>query len=146
MDNLNGNVDANVVEGLRVHIELRRNRMRELEQELQSIKPELVRYEKALALILNEQPEPKPRARKSYTPGTSVGPERLDRIRQTILTYAAEHEEFRQVDIRAETGEKSSALSFAFEQLRQENFIRFARKQGNNKFYRLTRTATNVQS
>jgi hypothetical protein len=57
------------------------------------------------------------------------------------LRFCADHDEFRQVDIRTMSGaptDSSSKMATAFERLRQDNVIRFARKDGNNKFYRLT--------
>ena len=65
-----------------------------------------------------------------------------------MLEFAEDHEEFRQVDIRTLPGidptvAKSSMMALAFEALRQEGVIRFARQDGNNKFFRLTRQAMN---
>jgi hypothetical protein len=79
-----------------------------------------------------------------------VGEERLDRIREIVLEYAADHEEFRQVDIRTQPGLEgamvtSSVMTTAFNRLRQENVIRLARQEGNSKWFRLTREALNAQ-
>ena len=63
------------------------------------------------------------------------------------MEFAADHEEFRQVDFRASGLEganiTSSISSTVFERLRQENVLRIARQDGNHKFYRLTREALN---
>ena len=72
---------------------------------------------------------------------TGVSDEIVDEIRDAILRFCADHDEFRQVDIRTMPGsptDSSSKMATAFERLRQDGVIRFARKDGNNKFYRLT--------
>jgi hypothetical protein len=79
-----------------------------------------------------------------------IGAERVAEIKQMILDYAADHEEFRQVDVRTlptPSGWRftSSISANAFEQLRQENFLRIGRVNGNQKFYRLTREALAAQ-
>jgi DNA-binding transcriptional ArsR family regulator len=84
----------------------------------------------------------KPRGR----PPSNVGPERLAEYEQAIREFAAEQEEFRQVDIRAVTGATSNVMTRAFEQLRQTNVIRVARQEGNSKYYRLTRAALNGET
>ena len=65
-------------------------------------------------------------------------------IRQWAAT--AEVDEFRQIDIRTADGAPvrgSGDIAIAFEALRQRGLIRFARKSGNNKYYRLTAKAAN---
>jgi hypothetical protein len=70
----------------------------------------------------------------------------MAKIEEAIRAYAEDHEEFRQVDIRATlTGAlaHSSKMAVAFEQLRQANVIRLARQEGIQKFFRLTRETLN---
>ena len=129
---------------------------------------ELANYEKALTLLtgmkLDQMEKPSPNGRpivvkdKNRKEPSKVGPERLAIIRNTILDFAlAEDKEFRGIDIRQQLPAgplaKSAVISQAFVQLREEKFIRFVRKQGINKYYRLTsekiekaRTASNGKS
>jgi hypothetical protein len=63
-------------------------------------------------------------------------------IKSKTLEIAADKEEFRQIDVRTALGGaagKSSTMSLAFERMRQENIIRFARQEGIQKYFRLTR-------
>jgi hypothetical protein len=65
-------------------------------------------------------------------------------LREIILRYAEDHDEFAQVDIRTLPDSPvthSGGIAHAFEALRQEGFIRFARQDGLRKVYRLTRSA-----
>jgi hypothetical protein len=137
-----------------------RKRIDQVKQEQQSLRERLAevndvvsRYERAVRALTGEKaPTPTPR-----TPGkrvrehpSGVGEERLDRIREIVLEYAADHEEFRQVDIRTQPGLEgamvtSSVMTTAFNRLRQENVIRLARQEGNSKWFRLTREALNAQ-
>lgn len=118
----------------------------ELMAELAKITPEVRRYEKAIKAIKGEPlgnpqgrtktPGPKP-AKK----GKGISPAGIERAREAIRVVAADNDEFTQVQVRAITGEKSSSTSLAFEALRQEGFIRFARQQGLHKYFRLTHSA-----
>jgi hypothetical protein len=123
---------------------------RQLELDLAQIKAERKAFEQAIQRLRGE-PLIKQTGRRAGRPKSSstsdgarsgkVSPELLEAIRAGIMRFAADHDEFRQVDIRTMPDaptEKSSATALAFEQLRQDGVIRFARKDGNNKFYRLT--------
>jgi hypothetical protein len=83
------------------------------------------------------------RTRSGGTRNTSkIGPEMYDAIKSKTLEIAADNEEFRQIDVRTALGGsagKSSTMSLAFERMRQENIIRFARQDGIQKYFRLTR-------
>jgi hypothetical protein len=65
-----------------------------------------------------------------------------DAIKAKTLEIAGHMEEFRQIDVRSAMGGsagKSSTMSLAFERMRQENIIRFARQEGIQKYFRLWR-------
>lgn len=133
-----------ILADLRERIKLLREQERGLQAQLSEVGSVIKRYERAIKVLQDEpkaQATPKKRIR---TDNTRIGPERLDRIREAVLQYGQAHEEFRQVDIRALVDINSSASAVAFEQLRQENVIRFARKDGNSKWYRLTREVLNA--
>lgn len=110
---------------------------------------ELRTYEKALATLQGETRKPKPKGQSRPVPA-KLSDERLAEIEAIIRAYAADHEEFRQVDVRSAHGVLESGGTFssgmsamAFEELRQRNVIRVARQDGNSKYYRLTREALN---
>lgn len=133
---------------LREMIATRRTRAELLRAQLAEIEPELKRYERALALILDEPPPPGPgrgrppgggKATRDKPSGLSA--ERLARVEEAVRNYAAEHDEFRQVDIRTVIDVTSGVTALAFEDLRQKGIIRLARAEGNNKWFRLTREA-----
>jgi hypothetical protein len=77
---------------------------------------------------------------------TRISPERLEAVRGDILRFVeANGDEFAQVEIRSmpdATITNSGAIAAAFEMLRQEGFIRLARRDGLKKVYRLTRSAS----
>jgi hypothetical protein len=83
------------------------------------------------------------RTRSGATRNTSkIGPEMYESIKSKTLEIAADKEEFRQIDVRTALGGaagKSSTMSLAFERMRQENIIRFARQDGIQKYFRLWR-------
>jgi len=144
-------LDEQLLKLLRVEVAQRRSRVEELEGELSELKPALRRYERVLAQLSDDpdererRPGPK-RARSSHPKSKGIGDERLDAIRNAVLHYARDHDEFSQVDIRAfagdgVTGGASGIMTVAFERLRQEGMIRFARQDGNKKMFRLTREA-----
>jgi hypothetical protein len=138
------NDDDELIAGLRKRIAARKVRADELKAELDTIAPELRRYERALSLLTGDAERPTGKVGKAspVRPVRSrLGEERLEKVRGAVLGYARDHEEFRQVDIRNVLGNRfsSSIMTSAFEQLRQENVIRFARQEGISKFYRLTR-------
>lgn len=105
------------------------------------------RYETIRRQLLGEpapgrKPGPKPSVDRAAR-GTVVGPDRLEAVKRDILRYVADRDvdEFAQVDIRSmpEAAMPSSGgMASAFETLRQDGFIRLARKEGNRKVYRLT--------
>jgi hypothetical protein len=142
-------LDAQLLPLLRAEVEQRRNRVDELTTELDVVKPELRRYERVLAQLTGE-PSAAPTKKRGRPRGTKegkgIGDDRLDAIRTAIFHYARDHDEFAQVDIRAfagdaVTGGGSGIMTLAFERLRQEGTIRFARQEGNRKMFRLTREA-----
>jgi septation ring formation regulator EzrA len=129
-------------------------RAQALRAELRELDELTKRYEKAIRDLRGDYPR---MGRKPSKPATSsgekvrpvqskVGPEAMAKIEEAIRAYAEDHEEFRQVDIRATlTGAlaHSSKMAVAFEQLRQANVIRLARQEGIQKFFRLTRETLN---
>jgi len=147
--------DQQVIEAIQRRVQSLSARREELETELQTIAGEARRYEKALAALTSEPPQPRGRRPgRQPTPGavrqyaSRVGDERLAEIKAVILDYAKDHDEFRQTDIRAISGHSSSIMTLAFEQLRQEphNVIRFSRQvrkagPGGGKWFRLTPSA-----
>jgi hypothetical protein len=135
-----------IIATLRWAIQARQEQADVLRMQLDELNKEIRRYERALAPLVNEPssltksrakpgPKPSPRTR-------GIGDERLAQIERTILDYARDHEEFRQVEIRSLMPSLGSgAMAIAFEQLRQDGVIRFARKDGNSKVFRLTNQA-----
>lgn len=146
---------AEIVQQLRALIGERELRLAELDREREQIQAELKTYEQAIKPLTGEarkkrKPPPPARARRDTGGGTRVGDTRIAELKEFIRSYADEHEEFRQVDIRAAMGQwadggkiTSSSTATAFEALRQEpnNFLRIGRVEGNSKYYRLTREA-----
>lgn len=140
--------DDELVRLLKEQIAVRQQRVAELRARLGEVEPELKRYQRVLAQLTGTSPSPgrrpgpKPRnpsAAPARDQPARVGDERLATIKQTIIDYARDHDEFRQVDIRTVSGISSSIMAVAFEALRQDNVIRLARSEGNNKWFRLTR-------
>lgn len=142
---------AKIAGELRELIEERTQRLEAIDAERREVAEELKVYRAALAPLTGESPRKRKKpAASTGTParGTAIGPERLAAIEAAVRTFAADHDEFRQVDIRSMVGDKagnSSVMAAAFEQLRQANVIRFARKDGAQKFFRLTNTALREQ-
>jgi DNA-binding transcriptional ArsR family regulator len=124
-------------------------RERQLELELAEVKSDRRTFEQSLMRLRGEPlvkhpGKGRPKSLLVRPNPSKVGPEPLAEIEQVIRDFAADHDEFRQVDIRSRmTGgfANSSKMSSAFEQLRQEGVIRFARRDGIQKFYRLTATS-----
>jgi hypothetical protein len=140
--------DAALVAGVQRRIERRRRRIDELEAELAEQRPQLKRDERVIALLTGAEPtgpgRPAGAKSKVRDNASRIGPETLATIEAAIRNYAADHEEFRQVDIRKMPNapvDKSSQMAVAFEQLREQNVIRFVRQDGNAKVFRLTREA-----
>lgn len=145
--------DNKLVGELRKKIERVQLRVTELTTELDEVKPELRRYERALDLMTGTatMPGPKPAGLKPVGRPKGSGkrvrenpsgmsPERLGRIEAAIDAYSEDHDEFRQVDIRREmSGYASGPMAMAFELMRRRSVIRVARVDGNSKYYRLTR-------
>lgn len=110
---------------------------------------ELRTYEKALAALTGGGKPARPKNQgESRTKPSKLSEERIGEIEALVREYATDHEEFRQVDLRAaysqlpSGGTMTSGMSaLAFEELRQRNVLRVARIEGNSKFYRLTREA-----
>jgi hypothetical protein len=149
---------AEIVQQLRSLIGERELRLAELDREREQIQVELKTYEQAIRPLTGEVRKRgrKPGAAQPVRAEKSkVGPERMAELKEFILGYAADHTEFRQVDIRAAMGSwangtkiNSSSTASAFEALKQEpeNFLRIARVEGNSKFYRLTNSALRMMS
>lgn len=138
--------DSQVAEQLRVEIAQRRVRVEQLQAELSALMPFIRRYEKALALLVGEPATPAAKPAKSSSNGKhsnakGVSEGTVAQVRNTILTLAANQDEFTQTQVRAVTGLSSGVSSLAFEQLRQAGVVRLARQDGNQKIYRLTREA-----
>jgi hypothetical protein len=136
--------DAELIRMLTGEVKSRESRIEELRAEIDQLTPALKRYQKALALLTGEDaPAPgRPKGARVRAKPSGVGDERLERVEAGIRDFAKDHDEFRQVDIRSTVeGISSSVAATAFETLRQRNVIRLARKDGNNKFYRLTAEA-----
>ena len=73
-----------------------------------------------------------------------ISEEKVQLVQNLIMQIAQDLDEFRQVDVRSHTDKlNSSSTAVAFEILRQRGIIRFARQQGLNKWYRLTRAIAN---
>lgn len=142
---------AEIVQQLRALIDERRIRLAELDQERDRINAEVKAYEQAIKPLTGEQPRKRGRAKAQQSGNlTRVGTDRLEELKNFLRAYGADHDEFRQVDIRAAMGQwadgakiSSGASASAFETLRQEphNFLRIGRVDGNSKYYRLTREA-----
>jgi hypothetical protein len=122
-----------------------------LDGELVEARAALKRYEDTRKRLVGEplrgpnkpKPGPKPTPSGTYK-GSRVSPEKLEAVKASILRFAEDHDEFAQVDIRSLPDAPlthSGGIAHAFEQLRQEGFIRFARQDGLKKLYRLTRSA-----
>lgn len=131
-----------VLEQLRAQREL-------LRTELDSVSADIKAFEQSLARLRGEPlinhpgakrgPGRPPKKQESH--GTGISEERLGQVRDAILRYAVDHEEFTQVEIRTLPDAplaNSGSTAAAFEKLRQAGVIRFARKDGNRKFFRLT--------
>jgi hypothetical protein len=138
---------AVVVETLRVAIESQAARRDQLATELEQVRRELTKYQKALALI-DEAALPPAAPKKKPGPkgpsGTKISPERVAEIEKVIRDWVAEHGDvrFRQVDIRdAMPSMTSGVSSFAFAALRDSGVLRIAGQEGNNRYYRLTHPA-----
>jgi hypothetical protein len=145
-----------VVSQLQGIIDVNESKREELRAELDKVDLELRRARKALDFLTGEPPRKPGRkpANESARPegkvrSTGISPDRLDDIRRAVLQYGEHHEEFRQVDIRATVSGRlanSGLMAKAFELLRQEGTIRFARVDGNHKYFRLSRQATQTMS
>lgn len=145
--------EAKLIHDLDGAIRERRDQALAQEAEVEAAKAKLAetnavlkRYEDTRRRLLGE-PKPESVKRRSRArvsedaPRMRVAAERMAEIEAFVLAYAADHEEFRQIDVRSAPGSpisNSSAATTAFEQLRQDGIIRFARKEGNNKWFRLT--------
>lgn len=124
----------------------------ELRDQLDAANEKLRRYERSLSTLTGETTKPGPKQTRSFGPKPSAQPnktrvsvERKVELERMVREYAADHTEFRQIDIRStfahfEDGGNitSSITALGFESLVQANVIRFARQDGNNKWYRLT--------
>jgi hypothetical protein len=144
--------DDAMVEALRDRVAQHQTRANQLRKEMDDELSYVRRYEKALTALTGEvpvKPGPKPGRPRTSTSagrpgGTRIGPEKLATLRKAVLRFAADHEEFRQIDFRSDPlgeGVSSGQSSALFDVLRQENVLRMARVNGNEKFYRLTREA-----
>jgi hypothetical protein len=144
MSDMNGDegVDDDVIRVLAAKRDLAYDRLRDIAYEVTAMQELIKRYDRAIRALTNE---PSQRGRlptkqlKAKPKG--IGPERMETIKDAVLAYAEDHEEFRQVDIRGVVPSalaSSSVMAVAFEMLRQDNVIRLARKVGNQRYFRLT--------
>jgi hypothetical protein len=149
-----------MIRQLQSYVRAKELELQVLAERSDSIRAEMKRYAGALRALTGE-PGPKKvgsgvkfastrlesgeivRTRSGGTRSTSkIGPEMYESIKSKTLEIAADNEEFRQIDVRTALGGaagKSSTMSLAFERMRQENIIRFARQDGIQKYFRLTR-------
>jgi CRP-like cAMP-binding protein len=136
-------LDRRIITELRDRIEAHQARAATLRLEAAELIEESKRYTRALEAIIGKPPgrRRKAGARVRSEP-SKLSPERVAEVREAILAFARDNDEFRQVDIRAKSGHTSGVLSLAFELLRQEGTIRLARQvPGEGKYFRLTRAA-----
>ena len=121
-------------------------RERHLELELAEIKTDRKSFEQSLSRLRGEplikHPGRVGRPPKDGPRSTSgLSDAIVEEVRLAILRFAEDHDEFSQVNIRTmpdSPTESSSKMAIAFERLRQDGVIRLARKDGNQKFFRLT--------
>jgi hypothetical protein len=119
-------------------------RAEELKAELATVNPELRRYEKAIAAIRGDKPAPIKPAKggsKRLVRGQTVSGEAVKRTWAAIEQLTEQADDFTQTQVRAITGDSSGVSSLAFEKLRQDNQIRFARQEGQQKIYRLSQAS-----
>lgn len=141
--------DDPVVQDLRKRVQKLSTEQVQLKKRLAEITPQLSRYEKALKVMTGEPltgVRGAPKGKRGPLGGKAISDEALERIKEDIIRFAEDHEEFRQVDIRTMPDAHitdSGKLSTAFKVLREDdyNFLRLARKSGNNIYFRLTRAA-----
>jgi hypothetical protein len=131
-------------------IDERTVRRDELVDELAHVDRELKAYAKSLAPLLPEAlaPPPAKRGRPPRGEGervrakqSRIGPERMELIEAAARQLGKDDAEFRQVDVRRETGLTSSIMTSAFRQMRDDNIVRLARRDGINQWFKLTRPA-----
>jgi hypothetical protein len=125
-------------------------RERALELELAEVKTDRKSFEQSLMRLRGEplikHPGRRSRSELVRPVQSKVGDEAIAQITATIHEFLerSDSDEFRQVDIRGMLNGRlanSSRMATAFEQLRQDGVIRFARKEGIQKFFRLTEAA-----
>lgn len=151
----NGTVPLTAREKIAVEIEVeierceqrraeREHRRAEIASQIAEIDNEIKAFRQAAQRLRGEplisKPATKRGPRGPYKSERSANGELTARIRSAVMLFARDHDEFRQIDIRSMPGAelKSSQTAIAFEQLRQDGVLRLARKEGNNKYYRLT--------
>jgi len=147
-------MDDVLIQGLRQRIESERLDIEAIKRNLQARTDKIRSYEKALQALTGEAVERKPGKTPTRAPVRAVpsklASERLSELKAMILDIAKDMDEFRQVDLRARATTpaltKSSTLATGFRVLREEGFIRFARQDGNNKYFSLTRAAVNAEA
>jgi hypothetical protein len=93
---------------------------------------------------LGRPPGRKPGPNEARPQRAPVSAERIEAAKADILRYSEDHDEFSQIEIRTMPGASvtnSGAIAYVFEALRQDDFIRWARKKGQRQMFRLTRSA-----
>ena len=107
-------------------------------------KPRTARADETLGALAaaksTKASEPAPQRVRTEPSGLSD--DRLDEIKRLIYAFAAEHDEFRQVDVRtlptaSAAVAKSSVMANGFRILCEQGVIRLSRQEGNNKWFRL---------
>jgi hypothetical protein len=139
-------VESEAIRLISEHLENLTQQERMARSILGQVGDERRRFEKALAVLKNEA-KPKPKMPKSHTPEgrvRGVSDVTAATILECIREITAEQDEFRQVDVRTRLNMSSGRTALAFERLRQDGLIRFARREGINKYYRLTEEALNA--
>lgn len=135
-----------IVSDLRALIADRERQRDELLARIEVVTSELKAYEKSLApLIVDPMAKPGPKKKQKKEDGAAnksvVGAERMAEYEAVIISMGQELGEFRPTDFRERTGVRSGVATNVFHALRERNVIRFARAEGNSRYFRLTRPA-----
>jgi hypothetical protein len=142
-----------VISNLRTAVVALEKQRDELQEQLTEADAEFKRAERALKVLLGERlgaggrPKNGESKRIREVP-SGLSEERIGELKAAIIRFVKEQdvEEFRQVDIRSQPGvsaavARSNVMANGFRILREDGFLRLARQDGNNKWFRLTREA-----
>jgi hypothetical protein len=141
-------VRERVAEQLRAAIAELVDRRDDLAAELAGVNGEIKMLERSLAPLAPPDPNKTRPGRPPKADGdpvrkkpAKVGPERMARVEAVVRELGKGDAEFRQVDVREQTGLTSSIMTSAFRQLREDDVVRLARREGINQWFKLTRPA-----